>query len=138
MAQTKRMSVIEARIETLRKKEAKVVHEKHEFDRKQLIAFNLLSSNSEFARSLTVDRLKVIPMQDLLKMKAKHEWKITYYESAKRIQRWWRRIIYPNTVNAIRVVKKACVTLQKCWRSFKVRRKMKAFLKHRQDCATKI
>ena len=138
MAQTKRMSVIEARIQTLRKKEAKVVHEKHEFDRKQLIAFNLLSSNSEFARSLTVERLKVIPMQDLLKMKAMHEWKITYYRSAKRLQRWWRRIIYPNTVSAIRVVKKACVTIQKCWRLFIARRKMKAFLKHREVCAAKI
>lgn len=42
MAQTKRMSVIEARIEALRKKEARVVHEKHEFDRKQQIAFTLL------------------------------------------------------------------------------------------------
>ena len=29
MAQTKRMSIIEARIEILRKKEAKVIHEKH-------------------------------------------------------------------------------------------------------------
>jgi len=82
MAQTKRMSIIEARIEILRKKEAKVIHEKHEFDRKQVIAFNLLSTNCDFARNLTVDRLKVIRMEDLLRMKAKHEWKITYKKSA--------------------------------------------------------
>jgi len=34
MAQTKRMSVIEKRIELLRKKEARVTHENHEFERK--------------------------------------------------------------------------------------------------------
>jgi len=85
MAQTKRMSVIEARIELLRKKEARVIHEKHEFERKQVILYNLLATKFECAKNLTIDRLKVIRMEDLLRIKARHEWKTTYYNNAKRI-----------------------------------------------------
>ena len=85
MSQQRKMNAIEAKIEALRRRDDRLQHEKHEFDRKQQIAYYLISEYPFTAKRLTVPKLRVMPMYELLRLQARCEINQEHVDAAKKL-----------------------------------------------------
>ena len=87
-AASKKKERMREKIERLRERERRVLSDRREIQRKQMIIKTIQKVQKSF--KIDVNKLIVMPIDDLLKKKHLALNQANQIEAAKRLQRWWR------------------------------------------------